>query len=494
MTIYFRRGWWKPWNWSTRNWLVAIFVSLIAFPFVSRWICLWQIPDVTLPFDVEEVILADIPESKNAFVGYQLAIQKFRNHETSWSKKAIADAIEAIDTNWDDRLDQWLIDCREALEDFLRSSDLEEGRGQSLRTIHFNSHITPLQELRELARLSAAEAIRYERSGDFDRAWKWHRAILRSAHHAEMQRFAMACAFAIAIRNYECQGIANWASQPSLEAEQLRSARNEVAIETSKRRPLSEFAKVHYLCDRNTARRFDGLNMVFPNWDSNGPSEPILLAFKHFKLWMIGQPELSLRLVRQLLVNNVGQLDLPLHLRQKSVRANELIVIDLDPQVPRLSGQLSPAQLNVHLGAELSQLLIKENVLYPMGSLDVLARSDNARLSAINVLLACHEYRRILGEFPATIEQLIPTFLDVVPFDSMDATGAPLRYRRGENGDAFVWSIGRDGTDDGGDFAGNAPKDLGYRLHIKKESDPQSSETKSVSKEIQSEITEEVEQ
>ena len=482
MTFYFRRGWWKPWNWSTRTWLVAIFISLVAFPFVSRWIYLWQIPDVTLPFDVEEVILADIPESENAFVGYHLAIQKFRKKETSWSKKAIEDAIEAVDTKWDERLDQWLIDCREILEDFLRSSDKEQGRGQSLRTIHFNSHITPLQELRELARLSAAEAIRYERSGDFDMAWKWHRATLRAAHHAEMQRFAMACAIAIAIRRHECQRIANWASQSSLTAEQLRSARNEVAIETSKRRPLSEFAKVDYLCDRNTARRFDGLNIVFPNWNSNGPSEPFLLAFKHFKLWMIGQPELSLRLVRQLLVNNVGQLDLPLHLRQKTVRASELIVFHLDPAVPRLSGQLSPVQLNAHLGTGLGQLLIKEQVLYQMGLLDVLARSDNARLSAINVLLACQEYQRIQGEFPATIEQLIPKFLEVVPFDSMDVTGAPLRYRRGENGEAIVWSIGRDETDNGGDIGGNDPKDLGYRLFLKNESDLQPQETDPASK------------
>lgn len=490
MAIPLRRGWWKPWCWSTRTWLAAILVCTIASPFVSRWICLWQIPDVMLPFDVEEVILDDVPEPENAFVGYQSAIQKFRKRETSWSTKAIDEAIETVDTKWDHRLDVLLIDSKEVLEEFLRSSELEKGRGKSLRTIHFNTHITPLQELRELARLSEAEAIRCERSGDFEMAWRWHRATLRSAHHAEMQRFAIAHASAIAIRRYVCQGITRWASQPSLTAAQLQSARNEVAIEVSKRFPLSEFAKVDYLCTRNTFQRFDGLDMVFPNWKSSGWAEPLLSVLKHFDLWMIGQPELSLRLSRQLLVNNVGQLDLPLHRRQKNLYSKELIVFELDPRVRRLPGQLSPAQLNAQLDTALGQLLFKAQVLYQIGLLDIVARSDTARFSAISVLLACHEYQRLRGEFPVTIEQLVPAFLDVVPFDSMDDTGSPLRYRRDESGEAIVWSIGRDGSDDGGDIGGNDPKDLGYRIFLKNESDSQPQKTNPVSKEIEPEIAE----
>ena len=83
-------------------------------------------------------------------------------------------------------------------------------------------------------------------------------------------------------------------------------------------------------------------------------------------------------------------------------------------------------------------------------------------------MLACHEFQRIHGEFPANIEQLAPTFLDAIPLDPMDPTGASLRYRRDENGEAVVWSIGRDAKDDGGDIEGKEPKDAGYRIFLKK--------------------------
>jgi hypothetical protein len=49
------------------------------------------------------------------------------------------------------------------------------------------------------------------------------------------------------------------------------------------------------------------------------------------------------------------------------------------------------------------------------------------------------------GEAPASLDALVPTYLPRVPLDPWD--GKPLRYAIGP---AKVWSIGRDGRDDGG--------------------------------------------
>ena len=154
MAIQFRRSWWKPWDWSTRTWLVTIFACVVASPFVLRWICLWQVPDVTLPFDVDKVIPVNAPDSVNPFIGYQSAIKKLHRHETSWSKTAIEDATETFDTKWDDRLDQWLIDVKDVLADFLQSSEIENAGVDSLRTAHNYTSFPQIQELHALAKLS----------------------------------------------------------------------------------------------------------------------------------------------------------------------------------------------------------------------------------------------------------------------------------------------------------------------------------------------------
>jgi hypothetical protein len=60
---------------------------------------------------------------------------------------------------------------------------------------------------------------------------------------------------------------------------------------------------------------------------------------------------------------------------------------------------------------------------------------------------------------------LIPEFLDKVPTDPYD--GKPLRYRRLDDG-VVVYSIGRDGKDDGGKLDRNdqlrAGIDFGFQL------------------------------
>lgn len=50
-----RCGWWKPWTWSSRTWLLAFLGLTAASPFACRWINLWQVPDVAVPIDVATV-------------------------------------------------------------------------------------------------------------------------------------------------------------------------------------------------------------------------------------------------------------------------------------------------------------------------------------------------------------------------------------------------------------------------------------------------------
>ncbi len=93
------------------------------------------------------------------------------------------------------------------------------------------------------------------------------------------------------------------------------------------------------------------------------------------------------------------------------------------------------------------------------------SRRYHANVRCLLAAVAAERYRRAEGHWPAALQELAPRFLADVPLDPYD--GKPLRYRKLTDG-VIVYSVGPDGTDDGGHFDRENPvatgTDLGYRL------------------------------
>jgi type II secretory pathway pseudopilin PulG len=70
-----------------------------------------------------------------------------------------------------------------------------------------------------------------------------------------------------------------------------------------------------------------------------------------------------------------------------------------------------------------------------------------AQLRTARAALAIERYRLAAGKLPDTLAELVPAYLDAVPKDPFD--GKDLRYKKLEPG-FVVYSIGEDGSDDGG--------------------------------------------
>jgi len=71
--------------------------------------------------------------------------------------------------------------------------------------------------------------------------------------------------------------------------------------------------------------------------------------------------------------------------------------------------------------------------------------------TALNeALLACalERHRLAHGQFPETLDALVPRFIERLPHDLIAAQ--PFKYRRTEDGQFVLYSIGRDRVDDGG--------------------------------------------
>jgi len=77
------------------------------------------------------------------------------------------------------------------------------------------------------------------------------------------------------------------------------------------------------------------------------------------------------------------------------------------------------------------------------------------------IAVALERYHRAQGEYPASLDALAPQFLKKIPRDIIG--GEPLHYRRTDDGQFVLFSIGWNGRDDSGTFApGKAGKVTDY--------------------------------
>ena len=89
-----------------------------------------------------------------------------------------------------------------------------------------------------------------------------------------------------------------------------------------------------------------------------------------------------------------------------------------------------------------------------------------ARHRAAEVLLAATRERLAAGTLPAAIDSLVPARLPSVPRDPF-TSDSPMRAAF-EAGELSVWSVGPNGTDDGGPVAaGNAPPERGDDIGLR---------------------------
>jgi hypothetical protein len=75
------------------------------------------------------------------------------------------------------------------------------------------------------------------------------------------------------------------------------------------------------------------------------------------------------------------------------------------------------------------------------------------------VACALERYWQVHQQYPETLAALPPVYLDKLPTDII--TGQPLKYRRADDGQFTLYSVGWDETDDGGQFATDAERPAG---------------------------------
>lgn len=125
------------------------------------------------------------------------------------------------------------------------------------------------------------------------------------------------------------------------------------------------------------------------------------------------------------------------------------------PLVDLTNRIISPSALN-RMNAEV-QSQMKHYSLYKVqalmtipavgASVSKIARVQS-QVDLARVACALERYRLVHGDYPETLDALAPQFVGKVPHDLIN--GEPLHYRRTEDGQFVLYSVGWNETDDGG--------------------------------------------
>jgi len=255
-------------------------------------------------------------------------------------------------------------------------------------------------------------------------------------------------------------GMKRWAEHPAVTADQLRASLAQVKADFALYESESNMLRTEYLALRNTLSGPNWLQLSGPvmPFNSTGLSATVMRGFA----WMFGEPELTVRAARQIVANQTREVDKPRAERRQLVGSGTAMVFDTDPTVTRFPGELDAILIDRSAKASILAKLL----LPATKQADSAVLRFRGRQAALEALLATQAYRRDKGEFPESLDQLVPKYLDAVPLDPCDPNGGRILYRRDSATNAVVWSVGEDGNDSGGDVDSDTRRagDVGFNL------------------------------
>jgi hypothetical protein len=207
------------------------------------------------------------------------------------------------------------------------------------------------------------------------------------------------------------------------------------------RQAIEELEEVYSSTTRNTVFLIAEYPLVMEGLGESASENRVLR-------WLMNEPEVSRRVVPLVYANWLSQIDRPRHVRTAVYWTDFCPLFEIDRARPTASTQSLPPE---EIETFLHRTLLVKRALPDVGMLDNSARRELAGHRALLVTLASQLHYRAHGRLPKKLEELTGGYFRDVPIDPYCPTGAPLHYRR-DGDDAIVWSIGENGTDDGGDI------------------------------------------
>jgi hypothetical protein len=296
------------------------------------------------------------------------------------------------------------------------------------------------QEVRRVTNLLVLDARRHAQAGHMKEAFHSCQAALNGARTLGDEPLIISQLIRIACVAVACQAVERTLAQGEPDPKDLEDLQKMLELEDS-HDPLTvalrgERGALHRVFELVESGELSMKGLEVGPGDKPSGFESFL------PLLGINDARAEHPLFLSLMNRHIEAASLPLHQQAAAER-------DIEAQVKSLGWN-----------ARLTRLLLPA-----VGKFGEATRRTHANLRCLLVAVAAERYRRAQGRWLAAPADLVPQFVAAVPLDPYD--GKPLRIRALPDG-VVVYSIGPDGTDDGGHIDRDNPAgkgtDLGYRL------------------------------
>ena len=458
------------WRVLLRPWVLislTVVMFLVAAPLVYRSTRFTGIPPIEEIVDRETEGRFEIDPEENAFTWYEAAWKK--------APKSLLDEVlsRTIDElrlhGWKsvpERMRELPVIHRAILDEWKQGTEQDRGVAEQPADVMWYS--TPVRKSLLMVRLSTlhiASCLADDRTGE---AWEWLRAQLRFSRHLGNPGSSIERTIGMSIYSTVGESIAIWASHESVTAEQLRVAQDELRSIYKMTAANSAVLKCGYIATQNVLHSSEDLKSYCrQDFGSPGLLTGVPRPLEGSYLFLLGEPEVTELLLRHWCANLLSQCDLPREERRLS----------RTPNLFRPSGTESPPLVKPNLLAGLvDRSRLFEKFAPTMGLIEY---SDHERAlhACLVTCLSAEMFRRQHGEYPSSLAEMVPEFLDQVPRDPFgrdpaDTLLMTLREEPIEPSDTrlnlpglIVYSRGSDEVDDGGVAYGSL--DICVRLPLK---------------------------
>jgi hypothetical protein len=417
---------------------LMLLAMLLAAPFLYRGYRISRVPDIGDPFDVEAFGTVNIAPADNAMTQYALATTLLRTR--GYGNAEIEIEEKARTQGWtfaSEAVTKWLDDNQPALAEWRKGTELSQAVVIQPKDFRFTSTLNVVQESREFSRLATLQAERSAHDGDLEAAWGWLLADVRASRHVEQNGCLIQRLVGISIFHSAADGMNRWSAHLAVTPDLLRKALAEFHEADQLTPPNSVALKTEYLVLRNTLREATSLKELLEISTDSPPS------LQGPALFVMGEPELSLKVFQHVFANQLSEIDKPIGSRAPTA-AGLFNLYDLPPGITKSL----PAR---ELDKIVNSAVLARLTLPAYQQADIAMQREAARRAAVSLLLACQLHHRLHGDWPAKIEDLVPDILAKLPTDPLGKSGELMRLKR-DGDDLVIYSVGPNGVDDGGNI------------------------------------------
>ena len=359
---------------------------------------------------------ARVPDDRNAFAGYRLATEQFRD-----MNKAEGASFEKANLAWrraDAIMRGWVAEHDEAISLLIDGSArpelyLETPTGATQSAASENGGLAARIGWVGTAGLFKAGRLRAE--GDPAGAWRLLNAIVRAGRHIEwLVPTVNGRSHGIMLTQYSREPVADWAKDPAVSVSLLRKALNDLADAEALTPPLSAFYRTEYLAALETLSNLQPvITARAQQRHDRGPWHVFAIA-PGLEAFLNGEPERSRRVLNFLVASDLSWCDRPISSRP-AFAIPELRIPEPDPAAPAAAKALAPEEL-----ARLAQsALITPALAWRLGELDKWERTDRWSFGQLIESVAVSLFTKEKGHPPASTAEALRRYRPP-PGDSPD--------------------------------------------------------------------------